>query len=191
MVRASPLSDPTWAPTAACSSPSKKKKRRKAPLQTVRVAAPKPLIRKPQSSRVAGPRVAARGAARVLAHGAEKAAFAALNLSFPQGREVSPPTLQHFHAEACEFRAWARRARLQLGTAHALDRAVVEYLDKLFFDGFQAERRDKLLAPLQFHHPELETASTGSFPEARASLQYEGFAAWPTASRGRSSQRRL
>jgi integrase len=76
-----------------------------------------------------------------------------------------------FCAELRDFAAWAKLRKLSALTASELDRHGAEYLDHLFFGGYQAERGEKLLAALQALHPELGTAATGSLPLMRAGMR--------------------
>ena len=79
--------------------------------------------------------------------------------------------MSRFCAEYREFQDWAKRRKFSPSTAIDLDKMGAECLDFLFFEGYQAERGEKLIAAFQSLHPEIGTAASGSLPRMRAGMR--------------------
>ena len=95
----------------------------------------------------------------------------ALGITLFQVSRIQEKTTAPSCAVLRDFAAWAKLRKLSALTSSELDRQGAEYLDHLFFGGYQAERGEKLLAALQALHPELGTAATGSLPLMRAGMR--------------------
>eukprot|EP00959_Pyramimonas_sp_CCMP1952_P284037 5937145-Pyramimonas_sp.AAC.1 len=98
-------------------------------------------------------RVAQRGVAR-------RAASAPLgdlepsNLAFLQAHRVRKGTARYLTKEWEEFQQWCLERRLPVELGDPLDRAAAQYVDWLYFAGYNHERGDKLLASIGWHDPQ-------------------------------------
>ncbi|CAK0883227.1 unnamed protein product, partial [Prorocentrum cordatum] len=68
-------------------------------------------------------------------------------------------------------REWCQARRRGVSSRAALDDALVEYLDCLYFDGYNHERGDELLSGLAFEEPKFRRGGEGKLARARAALQ--------------------
>ncbi|CAK0904966.1 unnamed protein product [Prorocentrum cordatum] len=94
-----------------------------------------------------------------------------LALSFLESRRVTDKSRDTLGREEGAFRAWCLEQRKDVSSRAALDETLVEYLDCLYFDGYNHERGDKLLSGLAFKGPKFRRGGELDLARARAALQ--------------------
>ncbi|CAK0842885.1 unnamed protein product [Prorocentrum cordatum] len=75
------------------------------------------------------------------------------NLAFLQAHRVRKGTARYLTKEWEEFQQWCLERRLPVELGDPLDRAAAQYVDWLYFAGYNHERGDKLLASIGWHDP--------------------------------------
>ncbi|CAK0841243.1 unnamed protein product, partial [Prorocentrum cordatum] len=92
-------------------------------------------------------------------------------LGFLESRRVTEKSRDTLCREVGAFREWCRAHRKDVSSRTMLDEALVEYLDCLYFDGYNHERGDKLLSGLAFEEPMFRRGGVEDLARARAALQ--------------------
>ena len=92
-------------------------------------------------------------------------------LSFLEANRIAPGTLRYFNQEVSEFEQWLISNALGASTQEELDTVLLEYLDHLFFEGWNHDRGEKLLAGLAHLAPLTRKGYSLEPIRARAALR--------------------
>ena len=99
------------------------------------------------------------------------AASTGARLSALESRSVRPQTQKQYQQAVEELLAWCSRNRLSVATSDELDRAVTDYLDEMYFDGWNRHVGSGLLAALQHFWPQLGYRTELELPRSRRALR--------------------
>ena len=114
-----------------------------------------------------------RAAARARRHLPARRAARSGPLSFLEVNSVTEGTAAQYSDEVEKFRAWARNHGVPTDTPRSFDGALCEYLEDLYFQGYNHDRGDKLVAALGYLLP--STRKHGSWHPTRALQALKGF----------------
>ena len=101
----------------------------------------------------------------------QDASEVASSLSYLEEVSVGPRVAEGYRQEARSFFAWCTQRRLRLVAADETDKALVAYMNSLFFAGHQAWRGQKLLASLAFLDGSLGRLGSKKIPRAWRALK--------------------
>ena len=100
-----------------------------------------------------------------------------------QASRAQPQTVAYYRVIMGEFEQWAAEQGLKLDTVDRLDQALTAHMDSLFFEGYNHDRGEKLVAAVKYFDADGSRQSVDALPRARAALR--GSASAPPASRER------
>ena len=92
-------------------------------------------------------------------------------MGYLESRRVTDKSRATLRREVGAFRLWCHEENKAVNSLEALDCTLVEYLDYLFFGGYNHERGDKLLSGLAFENPKYRRGGEEDLGRARAALQ--------------------
>ena len=118
-------------------------------------------------------RRAQRGAARKRKHMAEVTEATESDLSFLEMNRVQTRTAHSYCKEVAAFDRWVSEQKQSTDTPAKFDRALLEYLDSMFFEGWNHERGDRLISSLAFLLPHAHRG--GKWDPHRARRALRGF----------------
>ena len=92
-------------------------------------------------------------------------------LSILETRSIGPSTRRDYEKRRAEFTRFCLFENLRLFSVELLDLAIVDYMDKLYLDGKQAEAGEKILAALKCLHPLMARRPLDDLPRALRALK--------------------
>ena len=90
--------------------------------------------------------------------------------TFLETSRVSAAVQRQYTAALEKFDAWCHRSRTPTRSLQELDAAMAEFLDEEFFDGFNHDVGDKLLAAMLLERPELRQRGQDLLPRTRDAI---------------------
>ena len=109
-------------------------------------------------------------------------------MTYLESRAVGVATSAQYQKELTDFMNYAQPRGLDLKNAEEVDHTLTAYLNKMFAEGHQSYKGDRLLAAFLHHHPEYGRNGSLKLPHCSALGVVEGqdFLAGPTSGRSDS-----
>ena len=133
-----------------------------------RVVNPLPVI---LEGRNAAEKKDARGARRRAVHGAAREDSKGRGLGFLEWNTIRPGTAEGYGKKLVKFRRWACSMNLEIEGEVELDSALCLYAEILYFDGWNHDEADQLLAALLYATPGLSRNKINCLPRFRRALK--------------------
>lgn len=118
-------------------------------------------------------RRALRGTARKRKYQSDVAEATESGLSFLEMNRVQTRTAHSYCKEVAAFDQWVNEQKQSTATPDKFDHALLEYLDNMFFEGWNHERGDRLISSLAFLIPHAHRG--GKWDPHRARRALRGF----------------
>ena len=93
------------------------------------------------------------------------------DLSFLEWNTVRAPTASGYEEKVNKFNKWLRDNSIEVTNEFSLDLALTEYLEDLYFRGYNHSEGDALMASLKYFSHALATARPDPLPRASRSLR--------------------
>ncbi|CAK0791906.1 unnamed protein product, partial [Prorocentrum cordatum] len=96
---------------------------------------------------------------------------AAAGLGYMQASRAQPQTVAYYRVILSEFERWAEEQDLKLETPEEMDQALSAHMDSLFFEGYNHDQGEKLIAAVKYYDVHGVYQSVEALPRARAALR--------------------
>ncbi|CAK0839371.1 unnamed protein product, partial [Prorocentrum cordatum] len=96
---------------------------------------------------------------------------AAAGLGYMQASRAQPQTVAYYRVILSEFERWAEEQDLKLETPEEMDQALSAHMDPLFFEGYNHDQGEKLIAAVKYYDVHGVYQSVEALPRARAALR--------------------
>ena len=112
-----------------------------------------------------------RGKKRQAAHGAARMETSSHLLTFLEANSIREGTAEKYTRALKDFDDWMTSGGTKFGNTEMLDALGTEYLEDLYFRGFNHEAGDTLLSALRYASPVLTSEGKGTLPRMQRSLR--------------------
>ena len=91
--------------------------------------------------------------------------------SLLESRSVGAAAARDYGRKWSAFQDFCSKAAIRTRLPEELDRALTDYFDHLFIEGFKAEMAEKTMASVRFHRPDVDKKAGADLPRALRALK--------------------